>query len=86
MESEKRKCLVLAIVLNIILPGAGYVYVGKVLQGIAALFLVGGIVAVSNLETVGISWVIINIVMVIDMVMLLKGPPGLTKNSPANPQ
>jgi len=40
MANVKKKKLYLAIGLNILLPGLGYMYMGKVLVGIAALFLI----------------------------------------------
>ena len=71
MAEVKEKSMGLAIGLNFLLPGVGYMYMGKVLVGIGALLLVLGMFAV-NIAFVVPAWIGINIIMAIDMLILGK--------------
>lgn len=66
----KQKSLPLAIGLNFLLPGVGYMYMGKIIIGIAAFLLILGIYAVSSVFILGPVWIGINIMMAIDMYIL----------------
>jgi TM2 domain-containing membrane protein YozV len=70
MSEIKEKSVPLAIGLNFLLPGLGYMYMGKVIVGIAALFLIIGIYAVYALIGLLSCWVVMNILMAIDMLIL----------------
>ena len=72
MSKFKEKSIPLAIGLNIVLPGLGYMYMGKVIVGIAALFLIIGIYAMFAFSGVLLTWVMMNIMMAIDMIILGK--------------
>ncbi|OLU35339.1 hypothetical protein [Pseudomonas sp. PA27(2017)] len=70
MAAEKRKNLALAVGLNMLLPGLGYIYYGKWIVG----FLGGGLViaiAASNIaQNTLVVWVAVNVLMAIDMLLL----------------
>jgi uncharacterized membrane protein len=69
-KEMKKKSLPLAIGLNIILPGVGYMYMGRVIIGIFAfLFIVLGLVS-QPLNTFFSIWLFLNIIMAIDMYLL----------------
>ena len=69
-KEMKRKSLPLAIGLNIILPGIGYIYMGRVIIGILAfLFIILGLVS-QPLNKFFSVWLFLNIIMAIDMYML----------------
>ena len=69
-KEMKKKSLPLAIGLNIILPGVGYMYMGRVIIGIFAfLFIVLGLVS-QPLNTFFSIWFSLNIIMAIDMYLL----------------
>jgi hypothetical protein len=70
MSEIKEKSVPLAIGLNFLLPGLGYMYMGKVILGIAALFLIIGIYAVYALSGLLLTWIGMNIIMAIDMLIL----------------
>ena len=71
MGTAKEKSTLLAIGLNLLLPGAGYIYMGKWFQGIFAFLLTFGIFFAGIIF--GISfWLMIEIIMVIDMLILSK--------------
>ena len=70
MTEIKDKSVPSAIGLNFLLPGIGYMYIGKVIVGIAALFLIIGIYAVYALVGLLSSWFVMNIIMAIDMLIL----------------
>lgn len=72
MESSKEKQLPLAIGLNLVLAGAGYIYMGKWFIGILAALLILGIYATTEVSSIGLVWLTINIVMAIDMYLLFK--------------
>lgn len=66
----KEKSLPLAIGLNILLPGIGYMYMGKWIVGIFACLLVVGIYATTGLLFIVPTWIGLNVIMGIDMVIL----------------
>ena len=66
----KEKSLPLAIGLNILLPGVGYIYMGKWIVGIAAIFLIYGIYLTTALLFLIPSWLGMNVIMAIDMMIL----------------
>ncbi len=71
MNQVKEKSIGLAIGLNLLLPGVGYMYMGKVIVGIGALLLVLGMFAV-DVSYVLPVWIGINVIMAIDMLILGK--------------
>ena len=71
MADVREKSIGLAIGLNFLLPGAGYMYMGKVLVGVGALVLVLAMFAVS-IALVLPTWFGINVIMAIDMLILGK--------------
>jgi len=71
MSNEpKEKSLGLAIGLNLLLAGAGYIYMGRVIVGIAAILLIVGIYAVTPIQILVFSWITMNAIMAIDMIIL----------------
>ncbi len=72
MSKAKEKSLGLAIGLNLLLAGAGYMYMGKWIVGIFALLLILGIYVTSGAGGLGTAWVVMNIIMAIDMYILFK--------------
>ena len=72
MAEIKEKSIPLAIGLNLLLPGLGYMYMGKIIVGIAALLLIVGIYAVSSVFALFSTWLIMNVIMAIDMIILGK--------------
>lgn len=68
----KEKHLGLAIGLNLFLPGLGYMYMGKIVVGIIAVFLVMGIFATTSIIYIIPTWIIMNVMMAIDMAFLNK--------------
>ena len=72
MAKTKEKSLGLAIGLNLLLAGAGYMYMGKWIVGIFALLLIFGIYATSGFGGLGGAWLIMNPIMGIDMYILFK--------------
>lgn len=70
MGNAKEKSLGLAIGLNLLLPGLGYMYMGKVIVGIAAILLIIGIYATTALLYLFPTWIVMNLIMAIDMYIL----------------
>lgn len=68
MTSEKS--LPLAIGLNILLPGLGYLYMGRWIIGIIGGFLIIAILATTPLATLLLVWLVLAAIMAIDMVIL----------------
>ena len=68
--SLKEKNIPLAIGLNILLPGLGYMYMGKVIIGIAALLLIICMYLITALFTIIFTWFVMNVIMAIDMLIL----------------
>jgi len=71
MAELKEKSIPLAIGLNILLPGVGYMYMGKLFLGIAAFLLILMMLLASPLIG-GAAWFSMNVIMAIDMVILGK--------------
>ncbi len=71
MNTTKEKSLPMAIGLNFLLPGAGYMYMGKVILGLLALWLY---VVFAFLAENGfvLMWFMFNIIMGIDMYVIWK--------------
>lgn len=76
MSNVKQKQLPLAIGLNFLLPGAGYMYMGKWIVGIFAMLLITAIVLSVRMNMALPTWLGINIIMAIDMYMLFKKNEG----------
>ena len=70
MTTAKEKSLPLAIGLNLLAPGLGYMYMGKWLVGIVAFFLILGIYATAGSFFLFTTWLVMNVIMAIDMVIL----------------
>ena len=70
MSEVKEKNIPLAIGLNFILPGLGYMYMGKVIVGIGALLLIVALYFTTALIYLFSTWVVMNAIMAIDMVIL----------------
>jgi len=70
MTKIKDKSLPLAIGLNLLLPGAGYMYMGRVILGIGAMLIVSLIVLGSGLLLIVPTWLGTNAIMAIDMWIL----------------
>lgn len=75
------KNLPLAIGLNFLLPGVGYMYMGRVVVGIGAMLLVSGMFAVSTTDVLVITWLGFNAIMAIDMVILFNKRKSLAESS-----
>jgi len=65
----RKKNLPLAIGLNIVLPGLGYIYMGRFVIGIVAAVLTIGYIATEP-SHVGQTWAFMNLIMCIDMFFL----------------
>jgi hypothetical protein len=72
MGTEKVKNLPLAIGLNFLLPGVGYIYMGKWFVGIFACLLIVSIYLSSALLLIVPIWLTMNVIMAIDMLILSK--------------
>lgn len=70
MAEIKQKSVPLAIGLNLVLPGLGYMYMGKIIVGIFALLLSVGIFMASGIGGYLLTWLSLNIIMAIDMLIL----------------
>lgn len=70
MKELKSKNLPLAIGLNIVLPGLGYMYMGRPIIGLLGCLLVVGIYTTSGVFGITIAWLAMNVLMAIDMIML----------------
>ena len=70
MSIVKEKNLALAIGLNLLLPGLGYMYMGKVIVGLASILLFIAIYATTALLYLFPTWIVMNAIMVIDMCIL----------------
>lgn len=68
--SMLEKSLPLAIGLNLIFPGLGYLYMGKIFAGIFGGLIIIAIFLASDTSTLLITWLVLNVIMVIDMVIL----------------
>ena len=70
MSQQKAKSMPLAIGLNLLLPGLGYMYMGRVVLGILALLLVLMIYFTTPLITIFFVWLSLNVIMALDMMIL----------------
>jgi len=70
VSEVKEKSLGLAIGLNFVLPGLGYMYMGKILVGIAGMFLIIAILLSQPAMFLFGMWISLNIIMAIDMLIL----------------
>jgi hypothetical protein len=66
----QEKSLPLAIGLNLVLPGLGYMYMGRVVLGIAAMFLIVLMFLSTGLLFLVPTWIGVNAIMAIDMLIL----------------
>lgn len=71
-KAPAEKSIPLAIGLNLVLPGIGYMYMGRVLLGICVLILILMIFAATPVFTMFSAWLGLNVVMAIDMLILGK--------------
>lgn len=69
-SAPKSKSLALAIGLNLLLPGAGYIYYGKWIIGFLGGALVLAIVASNSTQNAFMVWAMVSAVMALDMLML----------------
>ena len=70
MSAPHEKSLPLAIGLNLVLPGAGYMYMGRVIVGAGAVLIVSLILIASGAPLLVPIWLGINLIMAIDMWIL----------------
>ena len=70
MGTVTEKSLPLAIGLNLLLPGLGYIYMGKWIVGVLACTLIIGIYLTSAGGLIVPTWFVMNIIMGIDMLIL----------------
>lgn len=70
MEPVKEKSLPLAIGLNFLLPGVGYIYMGKVIVGAFACLLIILIYLSTAMLFIAPTWIGMNVIMAIDMIIL----------------
>lgn len=66
----KEKSLPLAIGLNLLLPGLGYMYMGKWIVGVFCCLLVVGIYATTDVSFILPTWIALNVIMGVDMTIL----------------
>ncbi len=69
-SAVKEKSLTMAILLNFLMAGLGYMYMGKIIIGIAALILIVGIYATTGTMFIIQTWLVLNAIMAIDMYLL----------------
>lgn len=72
MESKRRKSVRVAILCNLLLTGAGYMYMGRVVLGIGALLFVLAVFAFNPFAGI-FTWLALEVVMAIDMLILAGG-------------
>lgn len=70
VTTPSAKSLPLAIGLNLLLPGLGYMYMGKFFVGVLCLLLIVGIFAAAPLIALPITWIVMNAIMALDMWIL----------------
>lgn len=70
MKEQKLKSLPLAIGLNLLYPGLGYMYMGKIIVGIGAALLVTMIYFTNMACYIIPAWIIMNLIMALDMFIL----------------
>lgn len=67
---KQEKSLALAILLNFFLPGAGYMYMGRIILGLAAFFLIGLTALTAGILLLPGIWLGLSLIMTIDMLIL----------------
>ena len=70
MSVATEKSLPLAIGLNFVLPGAGYMYLGRFSVGIGAMVVVSLILIATGAVLLVPLWLWLNVIMAIDLSML----------------
>lgn len=61
-----KKSVATACLLNLLIPGAGYIYAGKILTGIFVMFIILPIAAVMSMSISGIPLIVLYIICFID--------------------
>jgi DNA-directed RNA polymerase subunit RPC12/RpoP len=64
------KSLPLALGLNLLLPGLGYMYMGRIFLGFFAVLIMLAVFATAIPATLGMVWLVANIIMALDMWIL----------------
>lgn len=67
---SKSKSRTAAIGLNLLLPGAGYLYMGRWFAGIFGGALILAILMCSSQEHFFLVWIVTNLIMAVDMCLL----------------
>jgi hypothetical protein len=70
MTTIKEKNLPLGICLNLLLPGLGYIYMGRWFLGLIAGALILAIIFSAPAQNVMVVWLVMNLIMLIDMILL----------------
>jgi hypothetical protein len=72
MGKANDKSVAMAIGLNLLLTGLGYIYLGRGFRGLFAFLLMAScsVSLLSDQPTMWVTWLVLNIIMVIDMVIL----------------
>jgi hypothetical protein len=70
MTTIKEKNLPLGICLNLLLPGLGYIYMGRWFLGLIAGALILAIIFSAPTQNVLAVWLVMNLIMLIDMILL----------------
>lgn len=70
VSGSKSKSRTAAIGLNLLLPGVGYLYMGRWFAGVFGGALILAILMCSSQEHVFLTWIIVNLIMAIDMCLL----------------
>lgn len=70
MSEIKEKSLPLGIGLNLVLPGLGYVYMGRWFLGLIAGSLILAIIFSAPAQNAVMVWLVMNLIMLIDMIVL----------------
>jgi len=66
----KEKSLPLSIGLNVILPGLGYIYMGRLILGLIGVIAISYLYLNTALIYAGVTWMMVNLLMGIDMYMM----------------
>ncbi|MBU0801506.1 MAG: hypothetical protein KKB56_17605 [Gammaproteobacteria bacterium] len=70
MTTIKEKNLPLGICLNLLLPGLGYIYMGRWFLGVIAGALILAIIFSAPAQNVLVVWLVMNLIMLIDIILL----------------
>lgn len=70
ISRPKSKSRTAAVALNVLLPGAGYLYMGRWFAGIFGGALILAILVRSPQEHLFLVWIVTNLIMSIDMCLL----------------